>query len=196
MSEIEITTRTYDHIATEFAERWWNVHLDQAIDSFASRLKPGATVLDLGCGPGRDIALLRRRGYDVIGMDLSQGMLREAQQRVGGLLAGADMRRLPLPDASLNGVWLCAALLHLPRADALPTLQEIWRVLRDDGVLYVSVQRGEGERWAYSEGGRRFFTYYRLEEMRGLAVQAGYSVPEIWLNALIDRSWIHLIARK
>ncbi len=196
MAEIEITTRTYDTIAPSFAERWWNVHLDQALDSFASRLRPRGQVLDLGCGPGRDIALLRQRGYQVIGLDRSQGMLRQAQQRVGGALIGADMRYLPLADLSLDGVWLCAALLHLPRADALPTLKEVWRVLRKGGILYVSVQRGEGERWLETEGRRRFFTYYQLEELRKLAVEAGYRVQETWLNALVDRTWIHLIAQK
>jgi SAM-dependent methyltransferase len=196
MSEIVITTRTYDQIAPTFAERWWNVHLDQALDSFSSHLKSGAKVLDLGCGPGRDIALLRKRGYHVIGLDRSQGMLREAQRRVGGALLGGDMRQLPFANASLDGVWLCATLLHLPRAAALPALQEIGRVLRKGGVLYVSVQCGDGERWSLSEGGPRFFTYYRIEELQSLARQAGYRLPEVWLNALVQDSWIHLIARK
>jgi SAM-dependent methyltransferase len=196
MSEIEITTRTYDHIAPTFAERWWNVHVDQALDSFASHLKPHARVLDLGCGAGRDIALLRQRGFEVAGLDRSQGMLREAQRRVGGDLLGGDMRQLPFANASLDGVWLCATLLHLPRAAALPALEEIWRVLCKRGVLYVSVQCGEGERWSHSEGGPRFFTYYRLEELQKLARQAGYKLPEVWLNALVQDSWIHLIARK
>ncbi len=196
LNEVEITTRTYDQIAAAFAERWWNVHLDQALDSFASRLEPGARVLDLGCGPGRDIALLQKRGFEVVGLDRSQGMLREAQRRIDAPLIGGDMRHLPLPDDSLNGVWMCAALLHLPRANALPTLQEVRRVLCTGGVLYVSVQKGQGERWSDSEGGRRFFTYFRLDEMRSLTLQAGYSVPEIWLNSLGHSTWIHLIARK
>jgi len=195
MAELEITIRTYDHTASSFATRWWNVHLDQALDSFSGRLKAQARVLDLGCGPGRDIALLRKRGHDVIGLDRSQGMIQEAQQRVGGKLIYGDMRNLPFSE-SLDGVWLCAALLHLPRADALPTLKEVWRVLRKGGVLYVSVQCGDGGQWSDSEGGRRFFTYFRLEEMRSLAVEAGYSVPEIWLNSLGHSTWIHLIARK
>ncbi len=195
MAEIDITIQTYDQIATAFADRWWNVYYDQALGSFCSRLRPGARLLDLGCGPGRDVELLSTRGYDVIGLDRSQGMLREAQRRVGGAFAGADMRKLPLASASLDGVWLCASLLHLPRADALPTMTEIRRVLQDRGVLYVSVLQGEGARWT-DHNGLRYYTYYRLEELRKLAAEAGYRVPEMWLNAPDTHTWINLIAVK
>ena len=190
---VERTTRTYDRIASRFAARHWNVRLKRALEAFVRRLKPGATVLDLGCGPGRDIALLRERGLRVIGVDRSTGMLREAQRRVGGALVCADMRALPLGDASLDGVWLCAALLHLPRTEAPVALAEVRRVLRSRGVLYVSVQRGEGEAWDMADG-PRFFTYYQSDELVALVQAVGFTVQERWIDPTKRATWINLIA--
>ncbi len=190
---VERTTRTYDRIASRFAARHWNVRLERALEAFTRHLPSGASVLDLGCGPGRDVALLRERGLRVLGLDRSMGMLREAQRRVGGALVCADMRTLPLGDASLDGVWMCAALLHLPRAEAPIALAEVHRVLRPGGVLYVSVQRGEGEAWDLSDG-PRFFAYYQPDEFVARVQAAGFTLQECWIDPTERATWINLIA--
>ena len=189
------TIQTYDRSAGQFAERVWGILLERALDAFARRLGPGARVLDLGCGPGRDIALLRERGYRVIGLDRSMGMLREARRRVGGSLLCGDMHRLPLSEKSLDGIWLCAALLHLPRNEVTGALEEIRRVLRPNGVLYLSVQQGDGEGWKESEQGGRFFYYYQSEELVGLLEAAGYRIQEHWVKVEPWATWINLVAR-
>jgi SAM-dependent methyltransferase len=190
------TIQTYDRIAAEFAANTWTIRLERAFDSFARYLIPAAQVLDLGCGPGRDIELLRERGYRVIGADLSLGMLREARQRVGGALACCDMRDLGLAAQSFDGVWLCAALLHLPRAVAPRALAETRRVLRATRPLYVSAQQGAGERWIESSGAR-FFVYYQPDELAAIVRAARFVIQELWINEDETRThikWINLIA--
>ncbi len=190
------TIQTYDAIAADYAERTWNIRLERALDSFARYLIPAARVLDLGCGPGRDIELLRARGARVIGADLSLGMLREARARVGGALACGDMRALPCASASFDGVWLCASLLHLPRADAPHALAETRRILRATRPLYVGVQQGEGERWDELRGAR-LFTYYQPDEIAALVRAAGFDIRESWVGDDTARThvkWINVIA--
>jgi len=170
--------------------------LERALDSFARYLIPSARVLDLGCGPGRDIELLRARGARTIGADLSLGMLREARARVGGALVCGDMRALPFTSASFYGVWLCAALLHLPRADAPRALAEVRQILRATRPLYVSVQQGEGERWIETRGAR-LFVYYQPDELAAIVRAAGFVVQKTWINQDETRSqitWINLVA--
>lgn len=186
------TIQTYDRIAAEFAANTWTRRLERAFDSFARYLIPAAQVLDLGCGPGRDIELLRERGYRVIGADLSLGMVREARQRVGGALACCDMRDLGLAAQSFDGVWLCAALLHLPRAVAPRALAETRRVLRATRPLYVSAQQGAGERWIEASGAR-FFVYYQPDELAAIVRAAGFAVQESWVGADTTRPWINWI---
>jgi ubiquinone/menaquinone biosynthesis C-methylase UbiE len=190
------TIQTYDAMAAEYAHKTWNIRLERALDSFARYLIPPARVLDLGCGPGRDIELLRQRGACVIGMDLSEGMLREARTRVGGALVCSDMRTLPSASASFDGVWLCAALLHLPRSDTPRALGEARRILRATRPLYVGVQQGTGEHWDESRGAR-FFTYYQMDELAAIVRAAGFVVQELWITADTTRTqikWINMVA--
>ncbi len=188
------TIATYDREAAAFAGRHWQVRLERALEGLGRYLRPAARVLDLGCGPGRDLLLLRERGYRVVGLDLSAGMLAEARRRAGGPLLRADMRRLPLGNASFDGIWCCATLLHLPRAEAGVALGEIRRVLRPGGAVYLSVQEGNGEAWKPSAEGKRFFCLYRMEELVALVEAAGLTVVERWPGRSDWAEWINLVA--
>jgi SAM-dependent methyltransferase len=140
------TRQTYDLITAEYARRnaaTWP-HLANHISELGASLPPGSVVADVGCGPGRDITLLREQGFRVIGIDLSLGQL-----RTSGLpgVAQADMRQLPLRTGSADAIWCHAALLHIPRTAVPAVLAEFARAVRPDGELYLSVAEGDGERF-------------------------------------------------
>lgn len=191
---LETTIQTYDHSATLYADNIWDMSLDRLLDAFVSRLPPGARVLDLGCGPGRDTDHLRARGLDAFGIDLSIGMLQEARRRVTWEFVQGDMRHLPLNTSGLNGVWLSAALLHLPRTDAPQALEEVRRVLKRGGTMFLGVKRGEGEHWQTSKLGQRFFIYYALDEITGLVRAAGFQIIENWESQGSVDMWINIVA--
>ena len=131
-------TLAYDKIATRFADRWFDLRLEENMARFAGRLGPGARVLDVGCGPGRDAAWLAEQGYDAGGVDLSIRMLRQGQARgVTAPLIQADMRHLPFRRGSFQGLWACASLLHLPKEQAGDALLEL-------GVVDEIVPEPEG----------------------------------------------------
>src|SRR4051812_37555065 len=107
MTEIKMTSATYDQIATGYAARWAGAEpLAEARARFAARLGPGAWVLDVGCGPGWDTLRLRELGLRVCGLDRSRGMLAEARRRGVPLMRG-DMRDLPVRHGALDGLWVC-----------------------------------------------------------------------------------------
>ncbi len=189
------TIETYNHIAGEFADRNWDTHLDRMLDAFVRGIPSGGCVLDLGCGPGRDVALLAERGFQVVGMDLSIGMLQEAQRRgVSSLgLVCADMRSLPVARGAFDGVWASASLLHLERAEAPVALSETARVLRSRGRLYLSVKLGDGQAWD-TRFGQRFFTYYQPDEVAELVNTAGFHIEELQVEKSEQATWINVIA--
>jgi SAM-dependent methyltransferase len=124
-------------------------------------LRPGARVLDLGCGEGRHVhAFHLMEGVQAVGLDADGPSLAKAAAglaSLGGgqgetLLVHGDAYRLPFPDGAFDVVVCCEVLEHLPDVDA--ALAEMGRVLKGGGRLAVSVPRAWPERicWALASG--------------------------------------------
>jgi SAM-dependent methyltransferase len=95
-------------------------------------LAPGARVADLGCGSGVFTNLLRQRGYDVVGLDISPKLVALGRTKYPGLeLIEGDVEALPFADATLDGVLLSGLVHHLP--DPSRCAAEVFRVLRPGG---------------------------------------------------------------
>ena len=198
---LDQTVASYDHNAAQYAALWSNLRLERALEAFASRVSAPRRVLDLGCGPGRDVDHLVRLGCWAVGLDLSPRMLVEARRRFPTApFVQADLRATPLARGDFDGVWACASLLHLPRCQLPMALIEIARLLhRPGGVLYLALKGGQGEQWlADHDGRRRFFSYYHFFEIETLLHQARFQIIEDWVvpdQAGRDRCWINVVAR-
>ncbi|EMG37380.1 methylase involved in ubiquinone/menaquinone biosynthesis [Desulfocurvibacter africanus PCS] len=96
-------------------------------------------VLDLACGTGVLMAMLRRRGVRTLGVDLSSAMLTKALRNgLAGSLARADATLLPVRDASVDCVCLVLALHENTRENQDAMLREALRALRPDGRLILA----------------------------------------------------------
>jgi ubiquinone/menaquinone biosynthesis C-methylase UbiE len=176
------TQQTYDLITAEYARQNaapWGDLVDH-MNVLAAGLPPGSVVADIGCGPGRDIVLLRAAGLRVIGIDLSLGQLRT------GSLTGvvqADMGQLPLRGGSVDAIWCQAALLHIPRTAVPAVLAEFARVARPGGALYLSVAAGDGEGFQvaskYGSYRRRWFTLHCEPDLTALLAEVGFAVRQM-----------------
>ncbi|MEU4781799.1 class I SAM-dependent methyltransferase [Micromonospora sp. NPDC023633] len=192
------TQQTYDVIASTYTR------VNSAVDSrlledialLTARLSPGATVADVGCGPGREIALLQEHGLRVIGLDLSFGQLRTGGQPG---VAQADMRRLPLQSDSVDAIWCQAALLHVPHREVPAVLDQFARTLRLGGQLYLNVTEGDGEGWEiasnYGSDRRRWFTFHQLSGLTGLLTAAGFEVHHV-TRTQASRTWLAVHAHR
>lgn len=175
---MEATRATYDLIATSFADRnqgsWRG--LQEWIDRFTAQAPPEGVLLDVGCGPGRDARLMAGAGRTVVGLDLSEAMLRLAQPTP---VIKADMRHLPVGDGAAAGVWSQNALLHVPRQDAPAALAEMHRVLSPGGMLCLCTAEGSGEGWEdgqYGAGKPRYFVSHSRHDLLECMDAAGFDV--------------------
>jgi len=203
------TQETYDRIAPEYTARieglmsgsWIGEYERGLADRFLSMLPGRApTVLDLGCGGGKDTRHFRQAGARVVAIDLSAGMLAEAGKRVsGGVFCRMDMRSLGFSAGAFDGVWANGCVYHVPKADLGGVFGEIRRVLRPAGILSFNFKVGTGEGLEEDPvsfgGGPRFYAYYKVTEMRDLLGQAGFRVleitpyPEKVLGEEITQAW-------
>jgi len=188
ISPVEQLCASYDKIAVEYARRSFAelAHKPadcQILDIFAARTR--GTVCDLGCGPGQVARYLRDRGKDVVGVDVSAGMVAEAQRLNPDVtFIQADMRQLPVDDESWGGIAAFYSLIHLARAEVPIVLKELYRVLQPGGQLLVSFHLGKTTVRSKDWWGipvRLDYTSFFSEEMQEYLREAGFSV-EGWLN--------------
>ena len=192
---------TYERMAVDYTRRIDDYAAADEAERFTRLAAPspwtGPRILDAGCGPGRDAALLRLAGAQVVGLDLARAMLRQARQLDdASQLAQGDLRRLPFATASFDAVWCFAALGHLPPMAIPIALAEFRRVL-NDGWLYIVIRQGSGVRTASWQGSLpRCFTDLTPQPLTTALHAAGFAIHHqtTW-PAPTQTPWLHTIAR-
>ena len=147
--------------------------------AFRASLPEVGLIADIGCGPAYDAADFARLGLQVMGLDLSAGMLANADRTLMRRLAQADMRALPLATGRLAGLWCVAALLHVEERRTVDVLREFRRVLRPGGALALVTASGESQGWetvAYAPLEQRWFVYRRPERLREELGTVGFEI--------------------
>jgi ubiquinone/menaquinone biosynthesis C-methylase UbiE len=197
---VAATRATYDLIAGAYAARARGTEASRDwLGELTEGLEPGARVLDVGCGPGDDAALLRSSGMDVLGLDISTSMLALARAE-GVPVVQADLRHLPVRDGAVDAVWSSASLLHVPREETTATLREWRRVTRPGGRLSLTTSNGDDEGWEVvpydtpPEGEpdrRRWFVHRTRDELLAALADAGWQVEHVGSRES-HRTW-HLV---
>ncbi len=149
---MDATDRYYNQNAAEFFSSTVGVDMTPLHERFLAGLPAGAAILDAGCGSGRDARIFADREYRVSAFDASPVLAELASTHCG---FEVTVRRFEEVEevACFDGIWCCASLLHVAKADLPDVLARLWRALRPGGTLYVSFKYGQGERMHH---GRRF----------------------------------------
>lgn len=172
-----ITSRTlayYDQNARQFFEGTIDHDVSQNMNALLEAITAPApfTLLDLGCGPGRDLKAFTAMGHRAIGVDGSARFVEMARQYSGCEVWQQDFAHLALPPETFDGVFANAVLFHVP-SRALPgVLAALFAALKPGGVLFSSNPRGSNqEGW----NGERYGSYYDYAAWEQLVRGAGFS---------------------
>ncbi len=205
MEDFEKTTiDTYDQTVDEYIKNVDNLHPIKESKKFLSYLGKNKSILDLGCGPGRDAKIFADKGYQVIGIDLSKGMIEAATNRVKNAeFKVMDIRQLKFDDNHFDGVWASASFLHIPKKEIIKGFQEVHRVLKDKGIFYISVKQGEGEILKPDErynGAKKFWSFFQKKEIEDELKTAGFDIIEAYIeeqnSSYATNPWIQIFCRK
>lgn len=186
---------TYNKIASIYAKYTEDKLIQFQLARFESLL-PGKRILDVGCGAGRDTIYFNSDGFEAIGVDLAEALLAEAKKRSpDAKFKKMDFRKMSFKEKTFDGIWSMTSLVHIPREQIVSTLQEFHRVLADNGVIYISVKRGEGEKDEVDEkynNEARTFVYFEMKEMEDYLKQAGFTIESAECNDV----WVEIFAKK
>ena len=158
---------------------------------------PPFCILDLGCGPGRDLATFKALGHEPIGLEGSPRLAVMARQHSGCDVWEQDFLALTLPACRFDGVFANASLFHVPSAELPRVLTELHATLKDDGVLFTSNPRGnDQEGW----NGGRYGAYHSLDSWRGFLEAAGFVELEHYYRPpglpIEQQPWLATVSRK
>ena len=167
------TLQHYEDRAQLFFEGTRDHDVSQNIDALLEAMAGDGPkrILDLGCGPGRDLVALKERGHVPVGLDGSEAFVRMARAHSGAEVWHRDFLRLDLAAAEFGGVFANASLFHVPCSELPRVLGELLECLRPGGVLFSSNPRGENqEGW---QGGR-YGVFHDFEQWRGFVLGVGF----------------------
>ena len=151
------------------------------LENFASLLPDKSSlVLDAGCAFGKDSAILTNMGVKLIGIDMSDELLKRAAMIHPDFeFIKMDVRNLKFPDNYFSGIWCNAVLLHLTDSDILITLKEFHRVLKMNGVIYISFKEGEGTEnitETFTSDKSRFYNFKTIESVIDLLEKSDFKI--------------------
>jgi SAM-dependent methyltransferase len=142
----------YEENAEDFFRRSVDVDMAPGWHAFTALLKPGGRVLEAGCGSGRDALFFKKAGYQVTATEASPKLAALAREHTGLAVEVLTFDQMAWRDA-FDGVWACASLLHVPRAELPQAMRRLRAALVPGGVWWMSFKYGTTERQA---GGRHF----------------------------------------
>lgn len=178
---LDKTTEAYNKIAEEYNKRNFIHFFNKEYDFFKSIIF-GKKVIDLGCGTGRDAEFFVNDGFDYLGVDSSEKMLKIAKEKVkNGYFLTMDLRNIDFSPKSFNGFWASASLLHFSKKEVPVILKSFYNLLNNDGVGFVSVKEkreiDEGIIKEDKYGGiERFFSFYTKEELTDFLKKTGFTI--------------------
>ena len=173
------------------------VSVDSALflKPFTQMLRPGASVLDIGCGSGRDLLWLKRQGFRATGFERSAGLAALARRHSGCEIIEGDFEVFDFSKFSFEAILASGALVHIPHLRLADVLTNIKQALGPSGIFYLSVKQGENTR---TDSLGRTFYFWRDQDIRTIFLQIRMNViffsvsrsalnsPDLWLSYIFE----------
>jgi SAM-dependent methyltransferase len=171
-----ITARTlehYDRSAEAFRQGTWDHDVSQNVSALLDHIDgtPPFTILDFGCGPGRDLLTFTKLGHVAVGVEGSASFVAMARAASGCEVLHQDFLSLDLPAGRFDGVFANASLFHVPSRELPRVLRELHATLKPRGVLFSSNPRGNDDE-GWSNG--RYGAWHSLPAWQRYLADAGF----------------------
>ena len=186
----------YNQNADQFFDTTYQVDMTGLYQSFLRYLPEHASILDLGCGSGRDTLAFKNLGHQVEVIDYSEHLVAKARQLTGLPVQLDSFYELSVQE-KYDGIWACASLLHCERDRLAEVLQKMLSALKPNGVIYMSFKYGDSDR---EKDGREFTDLNEQQAQELLAQFDQVSLVQQWIT--VDKrpdreeEWLNLLWKK
>lgn len=203
LESTKTTIHSYNLTASEYATNTRGIILKKELYKFCRSIQENSLILDIGCGPGRDTKIFSAKGYRVVGIDLSQKLLRIARQQV----ARADFKLMNIGNINFQpnhfeGLWANSSLMHLPKEHIRDALKQYHGVLKENGLFYLCLKQGEGEQMVpdkrYGDVMKNW-AFYQQEEIESILKETGFRVLENYVLGYDPKAtnpWMNIFCKK
>lgn len=191
-----VTSDYYQINAPEYFGKTVSVDPSGFLLPLVERLSAGALVLDVGCGSGRDLLWLKKRGFHVKGFERSAALAQMARRHADCEVLEGDFTSHDFSSMPADAVILIGALVHVPHADFACIFGRIAAALKDGGLVLITLKEG-ADRAKGADG--RVFYLHRDSDLRRTFAAIGFEVldfsrdvsrlgtGEIWLGYLLRK---------
>lgn len=191
------TLTYYNQNAHSFAASTVSVDFTATQARFAARLPQGGSILDFGCGSGRDTKHFLAQGFQVTATDGSEELCKLASQYTGIPVQQMLFQELDAVE-QYDGIWACSSILHLPQEELISVLEKMVTALKPQGIIYTSFKYGDfaGER------NGRYFTDMTETSFAALKQNiTSLETEEQWITSDVrpgrgEEKWLNVILRK
>lgn len=190
------TLNYYDKNAESFANGTADIEFSEMQDMFLVGLEEGASILDFGCGSGRDTRYFLQKGYSVTAIDGSAELCRIAEEKTGIPVIQMDFNDFDEQD-QYDGIWACSSILHLPKQELRNVLLHMEKALHHNGIIYTSFKYGD---FSGMKNGRYFTDFTEDSFKMFIAEIERLVIEKLWITGDArpgrqDEKWLNTILR-
>ena len=185
----------YDENAQEFFNGTVDADMTQHHEEFLKLIPENGTILDAGCGSGRDSLKFKSLGYDVTAIDGSEEMCKLASE-----YSGINVKHMQFQDIDFidefDGIWASASLLHVPSTEIKMVLEKMKKSLKENGILYASFKYGDFE----GERNGRYFNDLTESTAIELFEKLHFKIIKTWITSdsrkgREDEKWVNILVK-
>lgn len=200
---VEQTWKSYESSACDYARNVEDLHPHKEAERFLSLIPSGGSIIDIGCGSGRDVKKFSDRGFRVTGIDFSPSMIEIAKSNAPkATFQTVDMHSLNLEEI-FDAAWANASLLHIPKSHLPKILEQIYNILNDNGLFYIKMKKGTHEGIEIDiryDNLPKFYSYFEEKELKEVLREAGFDLLDLFTTGMESsyqtHPYVHAFCKK
>jgi SAM-dependent methyltransferase len=189
-------TDYYQKNYNAYHEKTFSIDPSSFLDPLAQRLPPPARILDVGCGSGRDLLWMKKRGFDVIGFERSSGLAELARDNAGCEVIQGNFETYDFSSIAVDGLILIGSLVHVPHQRFSDVFENITSAIPEKGSVLITLKQGSGD---LKDPDGRTFHLWEDPAAREIFDALGFKVcdfstsvsktgsGEIWMSYVLDK---------